>query len=162
MRHGGIVGSPEGHDMTEWLTFFTETIAAIREPLSVVLTASGCREGWLQGELYRAGRDHDLRVNEYSLGNRQTADVSCGDGPEMLAEIKIVGANYYATMQGFIEADVARMRAVSTPGTQRFMILIIPRCEAKTALGDYLHACSFSPTCVERDWPEFRLRIWQF
>jgi hypothetical protein len=148
--------------MPDWLRFFSSTIEAIREPLSVILNASGCREGWLQGEMFRAGRAFDLRVNEYALGGRQTADVSCGDLPDMLAEIKIVGANYFPKMQGFIESDVGRMRAVSTPGTERFMILIIPRSEAKTKLGEYLHSCSFSPHCLERDLPSFRLRIWKF
>ncbi len=148
--------------MTDWLQFFAVTIEQIHEPLSTVLAASGCREGWLQGELFRAGREHDLRVNEYSLGNRQTADVSCGDRPDMLAEIKIVGAGYFSKMQGFIASDVARMRAVSTVGTRRYMILIIPMSEAKTKLGDYLHSCSFSPKSIEREFPGFHLRIWEF
>src|SRR5262245_25875511 len=121
--------------MPDWMTFFADTIAALHEPLSVVLQASGCREGWLQGELFRAGRRYDLRVNEYGLGGRQTADVSCGEAPDMLAELKIVGADYFPKMQGYIESDVARMKAVSTSGTQRYMILVIPRSEAKTKLG---------------------------
>jgi hypothetical protein len=83
----------------DWIRFFTDTIDAIHEPLAVVLTASGCREGWLQGELYRAGRAYDVRVNEYSLGSRQTADLSCGDAPDMLAELKIVGADYFPKMR---------------------------------------------------------------
>jgi hypothetical protein len=148
--------------MPNWLRFFADTIERIQEPLSIVLGASGCREGWLQGELFRAGREHDLRVNEFSLGNRQTADVSCGDAPEMLAEIKICGAGYYPKMQGYIESDVARMRAVSTPGTRRYMILIIPRSDAKSKLGEYLHSCSFSPQCIEREFPGFHLRMWEF
>jgi len=147
--------------MPNWLTFFVDTIEAINAPLAVVLKASGCREGWLQGELYRAGREYDLRVNECALGHRQTADLSCGEKPDMFAEIKIVGANYYPKMRGYIEADVERMRAASAPGTERFMILIMPRCDAKTALGEYLKSCSFSTKCVERGWPNFRMRIWQ-
>ena len=148
--------------MHDWLNFFASTIEAVQEPLSIILTASGCREGWLQGELYRAGRQYDLRVNEHALGGRQTADLSCGETPDMLAEIKIVGADYFPKMQGYIESDVARMRGVNTAGTQRFMILVIPRSDAKTKLGEYLHACSFSSQCFERDWPDFKLRIWQF
>jgi hypothetical protein len=105
---------------------------------------------------------HDLRVNEHNLGGRQTADVSRGDGPAMLAEIKIVGGDYFPKMQSYIESDVERMRSVRTPGTERYMILIIPKCEAKTKLGEYLHSCSFSAECVEREWPGFRLRIWRF
>ena len=146
----------------DWMKFFVQTVDAIHGPLAVVLNASGCREGWLQGELYRAGRDYDLRVNAYSLGSRQTADLSCGDGPDMLAEIKIVGADYFPKMRGYIESDVERMRAVSNADTQRFMILIIPHSDTITPLGEWLTTCSFSPTCAEREWPGFRLRIWKF
>jgi hypothetical protein len=148
--------------VTDWLKFFVKTIGDIKNPLSVVLSASGCREGWLQGEIFRAGRKYDLRVNEFRLGKRQTADISCGKGPSMLAEIKIVGANYLPKMQGYVESDAARMRAVSTAGTERFMILIIPDSDASTKLGKYLHSCSFSAVCVEHIWPVFRSRIWKF
>jgi hypothetical protein len=145
----------------DWLDFFVKTVDEIHGRLSVVLTASGCREGWLQAEFYLAGRQYNLRVNERNLGARQTADMSCGDGPDMLAEIKIVGAHCFPKMQGFVESDVERMRAVNTPCTSRYLILIVPRSTAKTKLGDYLHTCSFSSKCVERDWPEFRLRVWE-
>jgi hypothetical protein len=152
----------ERPQMIDWLTFFVLTIEAIQKPLSEVLQASGCREGWLQGELFRAGQKHNLRVNEYHLDNRQTADVSCGDGPDMLAEIKIVGADYFPKMQGHIKSDVERMRSFSNAITQRYMILIIPNCDAETKLGKYLHSCSFSTTCVERELSGFQLRIWRF
>jgi len=148
--------------MIDWMNFFTETIEAIHERLSIVLTASGCREGWLQGELFSAGRKYDLRVNEHKLEDRQTADLSCGPGPSMLAEIKIVAANYAPKMQTFIESDVARMRAVSSADTERYMILVIPKCDVKTKLGDYLDACSFpKKRCFDRTWPNFRVKIWQ-
>lgn len=148
--------------MVDWLTFFTELIAAIHQPLAVVLGASGCREGWLQAEVFRAGRQYDVRVNEYSLGNRKTADLSCDTEPKMLAEIKIVGADYFAKMQYAIEADADRMRQVSTAGTERYMILVVPQSDAKTVLGTYVDSCSLSSTCVERQFPGFRLRIWRF
>jgi hypothetical protein len=146
--------------MDDWLKFFVDTIGSINERLAVVVNAAGCREGWLQGELFIFGREHGLRVNRYSLGHRQTADLSCGEAPDMVAEIKIVGAHYFPKMRGYIEADVQRMLAVSK-GTQRFMILVIPRSDDKTPLGEYLHSCCFSPNCVEKEWPGFYLRIWQ-
>jgi hypothetical protein len=147
--------------MPDWLKFFVKTIGEIKEPLAYVLNASGCREGWLQGEFFRAGKKYNLRVNEYALGNWRKADLSCGAGPAMLAEIKVVGANYLSKMQGYIEADANRMRAVSTAGTERYMILIIPDSDAKTNLGEYLDSCTFSANCVDKKWPGFRLRIWK-
>ncbi|MCI0365518.1 MAG: hypothetical protein L0219_16770 [Phycisphaerales bacterium] len=145
--------------MIDWLAFFADAIAAVQDPLAVVLRATGCREGWLQGELFRAGREHGLRVNDYKLGNGKKADLSA---PAMIAEIKIVGADYQPKMRHFIESDVQRMRQVSGVDTERYIILIIPRCESKTALGAYLDSCSFSSICEERDFLGFRLRIWRF
>ena len=51
--------------MPDWLKFFDKTIAEIHNELTIVLSAPGCREGWLQGEFFRAGRDYDLKVNTY-------------------------------------------------------------------------------------------------
>ena len=120
-----------------------------------------CREGWLQGELFRAGRDLDLRVNEYSLGKGAKIDVSAGGDPPMVAEIKIVGADYQPKMRGYIEADVERLRSVDDPGIERFMILIIPRSDARGVLSDYLEGCSFSADCIEREYEAFAVRIWR-
>lgn len=147
--------------MNDWLNFFADSIAAIHDPLSVILGASGCREKWLHGELFRAGRQYDLRVDEYNLGNSNKADLSCALRPAMIAEIKIVGADYLSKMQAAIESDVQRMREVGNPDVERYMILIVPRSDAKTPLGAYLESCSFSSTCVEREFPGFRLRIWR-
>lgn len=146
--------------MTDWLSFFEQTIERIRDPLSTVLLASGCREGWLQAEFFRAGRSLNLRVNEYPLGKRMTADLSHGRPIDMLAELKIVGSDHQPKMRGRIERDASRLKAVSLPETECFMILVIPRSQRKGILNSYLHSCSFSDRCFEREWPEFKLRIW--
>ena len=119
-----------------------------------------------QGELFRAGRKQslDLRVNEHGLGDRKRADLSCGDPPTMLAEIKIVGSWYFPKMQFAIESDVERMRRASAPDAERYMILVIPEwpeTDGKTALGRYLDTCKFSDKCTERRWAGFHLKIWR-
>ena len=146
---------------SDWMSFFVETIKAIREPLATVLGAASCREGWLQGELFRAGRDVDLRVNEFNLGRSAKADVSAEGDPPMVAEIKIVGADYQPKMRHYIEADVERLRIVEDPTIERYMILIIPHSEATGVLAEYLDGCSFSDECFERGFDSFRLRIWK-
>ena len=143
--------------MVNWPNFISEAIAAVQEPLALVLQASGCREGWPQGELFRAGQQHSLRVNEHHLGKNCKADLSA---PGMVAEIKIVGADYESKMCRYIEDDVARMRGAGAE-LERYMILIVPRSEEKTRLGAYLDTCQFSPTCLEREFPRFRLKIWR-
>ena len=39
-----------------WEQFFLDFFDYSAEAIGIVVSASGCREGWLQGELYRAGR----------------------------------------------------------------------------------------------------------
>ena len=47
--------------MQTWPQFFTEFFDHSEAALSVVLNASGCREGWIQGEFFRFGQDRRLR-----------------------------------------------------------------------------------------------------
>lgn len=149
--------------MINWRGFLVETIGSISEPLSIVLNASGCREGWLQGELYRAGRKHGLCVNEYPLGGQKKADLSCGERPDMLGEIKIVGALDNTKMQGLIKADAQQMQEFSTPGTRRYMILIIPKRDGTGKLAAFLDTCKFPhEPCIDHPGPDFRLRLWEF
>ena len=82
----------------KWIDLFEQVFDSISEPLSVVLNAARCREGWLQGEFYRhlIERDKDFRVNEYKIPLGGKADL-CGKKPSrMVAEIKVYGVwNYY-------------------------------------------------------------------
>jgi hypothetical protein len=115
-----------------WMRFFVNSIDAIKSDLAYVASnASGCREGWLQGELFLAAKrnGYNLRLNEHPLGGRGKADLSWGDPARMIAEIKIVGANFQAKMRHAIDADVKRLREVRTRGIERYMILIIPDSE---------------------------------
>lgn len=142
------------------MQFFEQTIERIHKPLAVVLDAAGCREGWLQGELFRAGKKLGVCVNQ-RFAPGQTADLACGDPLEMLAEIKIVGAWHQPKMRAAIESDVARLRAFKPKSVRKYMILIIPAGDDLTALGTYLGACRFSRIGFDRTWPEFRARCWE-
>ncbi|HEV3143945.1 MAG TPA: hypothetical protein VGZ47_08690 [Gemmataceae bacterium] len=144
-----------------WEQFFLEFFDCSAETISVVLDAWGCREGWLQGELYRAGWRRGLRVNEYSLGGSKKADICCLEPPKMVGEIKIVGADHKAAMRDFLDEDVRRLGAIDEPGLERFMILVVPKSDFSSRLGDYLSSVCFSSHCVERDYKEFKLRLWR-
>ena len=71
--------------------------AEIARPTAVVLNADGCREGWLQGEIYRYfhPKYNGFRVN-YSQGSgRVKHDVYCPLPTEMIAELKVYGMRGY-------------------------------------------------------------------
>jgi len=81
-----------------WFDYFHGQFDALAADLGVVLDASGCREGWLQGELFRRSPDQDFAVNTYSYtGLRGKADLEglrpgmAGDEAPMVAELKVIG-----------------------------------------------------------------------
>ncbi|WP_137104298.1 hypothetical protein [Azospirillum argentinense] len=84
-----------------WFDYFHAQFDALAADLGVVLDASGCREGWLQGELFRRSPDQDFAVNTYpytDIGGK--ADLEglrpCVTGGEaaMVAELKVVGGRF--------------------------------------------------------------------
>ncbi len=62
-----------------WPDRFLALLADIARPMAVVLNADGCREGWLQGEIYRhfAPRHNGFRVNCSYRSGRVKHDVYC-------------------------------------------------------------------------------------
>lgn len=131
------------------------------ESIGVVVNAWGCREGWLQGEMYRAGWRRGLQVNNYPLGGNKKADLCCLESPRMVAEVKVLGADYQGKMRYALDADVERLTAIPDSDLERYMVLVIPKCEVRSSLGDYLDSVCFAPRCVEREYPKFRLRLWR-
>jgi hypothetical protein len=144
-----------------WEQFFLDFFDYSAESIGVVVYAGGCREGWLQGELYRAGWRRGLRVNEYTLGGGKKVDLCCRESPRMVAEVKVVGADYEGKMRYAIDSDVRRLAEIPDADLERYMVLVIPNSEAKSSLGDYLGSVCYSPYCVEREYPQFHLRLWR-
>jgi hypothetical protein len=144
-----------------WEQFFIDLFDYSAESLGTVIYAWGCREGWLQGELYRAGWRRGLRVNEFSLGGNKKADLCCRETPRMVAEIKILGGDYESKGRWALHADVERLRAVADGDLEKYKLLIIPESEGSSLLGDYLHGVCYSKRCVDKEYPAFRLRLWR-
>jgi hypothetical protein len=71
----------------EFLGFFHE----IAEPLTTVLNAEGCREGWIQGEFYRYFRKkvNGFQVNRCCAGKREKYDLYCNPPTAIVAEVKV-------------------------------------------------------------------------
>ncbi len=85
---------------------------ALAPNLGVVLNAVGCREGWLQGELYRhlVAQDLDFQVNSYKLGPRKKADLYGIRPVPMIAELKVFGVEgfYNKNLDGRSNIDIYR------------------------------------------------------
>ena len=76
-----------------FLTLFSE----IALPLTDILTAEGCREGWLQGEFYRHFHtvENSFRVNSSYCDSRAKHDLYCEQPTKMVAELKVYGLSGY-------------------------------------------------------------------
>ena len=147
--------------MQTWTEYFTAFFDQSEAARGVVLNASGCREGWIQGEFFRFGQGRRLRVNEYPLGGNKKADLFCDVSPRMIAEIKILGADYFGKMRHYLDSDVARLQAVPDETLERYMILVIPHSNVQSRLGEHLHSVSYSERCSEKNYRWFKTRIWQ-
>ena len=121
----------------DWIAYFDQFFSPRAEELAVIIDAAGCREGWVQGEMFLHGRDLGLRTN----ATRSRFDLLC-PSPPMIAEIKICGGGYAQKMRGFIEGDVQKLSRAAGP-YDRFMILIVDSRITDTPLGRWLTTCDF-------------------
>src|SRR5436190_807322 len=135
-----------------WPDRIIEFFKKIEEPFSEVLCAHGCREGWLQGELFRYFRtaENGFVVNCACSGNRVRHDVHCKLPTEMLAELKVYPKNFHGPTRTYLGpltgkgrlsreeienvgpknnsflADVLRLMQ-SSKHLERYMILVIEK-----------------------------------
>jgi hypothetical protein len=141
--------------------FFLDFFDFNAEAVGIVMNAWGCREGGLHGEFYRAGWRRGLRVNEYPLGGNKKADLCCFDAPQMVAEVKVLGADYQAKGRYALDADVDRLAVIKDAKLEKYIALVIPNSEVRSLLGEYLGNVCYSPQCIEREYPTFKLRLWR-
>lgn len=77
-----------------WAATILDLIADFERELAEVLNASGCREGWLQGELFRRLRAkgiQDIRTNDYPYAGNVRVRADLWVPEKMVAEIKVLG-----------------------------------------------------------------------
>jgi hypothetical protein len=104
--------------------------------LKGIANARGCREGWVQGELFLAALDQ--RKSMQTNATPKKYDLWCEqDGHRMCAEIKFCGDDYSPKMKNLVLADAEKIR--KAPSThERFLILIIDIQKKQTDLGKWL------------------------
>jgi hypothetical protein len=140
----------------DWIAYFDDFFSKRAAKLAEMMKAAGCREGWVQGELFLHGRDLGIETN----ATRLKYDILCKSAP-MIAEIKICGGDYSPKMKGLIEDDVRKLGR--DPGDrERFMILIVDTRKADSKLADWLRDPGFSDLKLDRKFSEsVAIKVWQ-
>ena len=156
-----------GRQGFDWLAHFERFFQHVAAPLGVVLDADGCREGWLQGELYRYGRGNPPRLstNASTSSRRRKFDLLC-KSPPMVAEIKICGGSYQTKTKRMIEEDVEKLRRADD-SSARVLILVVDRRVTNTELAGWL--LTWNPTdppkymrAIRRDVSDWvTVRMWE-
>lgn len=123
-----------------WIAYFTDFFQERSAHVHSILDAAGCREGWVQGEMFLHARDLHLKTN----ATRSRFDLLCPE-PPMIAEIKICGGDYAPKMRQLIQDDVQKL-GCAAGGWERFMILIVDNRNPHTSLGRWLTTCDFPDT----------------
>ena len=81
---------------TEWFSGF---FSKISEKIKIVLSSKGCREGWIQGELYRYAHEEGIKcdVNARGINGSKYCIDACfypkqdDTTPNIVCEIKVIG-----------------------------------------------------------------------
>ena len=140
----------------DWIALFRDFFEREHERIRTILDAGGCREGWLQGQLFLCGRHLGLKTN----ATARKYDLYC-EQPRMFAELKICGGDYMAKMQWAIECDIAKLRAAPS-ATDRYMILVVDDRHPEERLGAWLRSCMLDGApCWEQRFDTVLIRIWR-
>lgn len=141
----------------DWIAHFSDFFSRHSKPLEAILDAAGCREAWVQGQMFLDRGELQIKTN----ATRDKLDLRCAD-PPMIAEIKVCGGDYAAKMQAWIEADVDKLARVDG-AYERYMILIVDNRNLRTRLGKWLTTCDFPHIRKDEQMlpPAVLIRIWQ-
>ncbi len=118
----------------KWTTIFKRFFESHKSDIDTILDAQGCREEWVQGEMFLHAPSGSLQTNATLHKYDLVSDVN----PGMLAEIKICGGDYQEKMKDLIAADVDKL-AKAPPGPAKYIILVIDSRNLETKLGKWLN-----------------------
>jgi len=122
----------------DWLDYFTSYFEEHEDSVSMILDARGCREGWLQGELFLYaikyfGEEEVVTTND----SKHKYDLF-SDKKSMATEIKICGGDYQLKVKGLIKADIAKLKKNPLNFNNLFFLFLIDRRYPDTILGHWL------------------------
>ncbi len=171
-----------------WLKKMEQFFERKKVALTEVLDAAGCREGWLQGELFREFRAMPgFMMNEFLIKKGETADIACAK--QMAGELKSIGADYSpkcitgGALRPFLKRDIPQLdssdsdlnlgswglvpdyfrllNAPLPPGGSRLLILVADVQKSSTgSLATALRTIDFAGTSARVELPRGFVRIW--
>lgn len=139
-----------------WIATFKSFFESRRNEIGKILDARGCREGWIQGEMFLHMPFGSMQTNDTT----QKYDLVSVSVP-MFAEIKVCGGDYQPKMMHMIEEDVAKLQKAPHDSAKYFILLIDTR-NLGTRLGKWL--LDFQPESEEFEEVQgqnFKARIWK-
>ena len=140
----------------KWMTFFEDFFHVDQESMARILSADGCRECWLQGQIFLFCNDGTIQTNSM----REKYDL-CGENPPMICEIKICGGDYQSKMKRFIQDDIDKLRKAKHE-CEKFMILLVDNRHPNTSLGKWLNEYQIENSeYTEVAAHHFKARIWK-
>ncbi len=136
-----------------WNTFFISFFKKNKLQIEQILDSCGCREGWLQGQLYLAN-PKKLLTNNGPL----KFDLASTDS-KMIAEIKICGGDYNSKMKSLINSDVAKLKRANA--AEKYMILLVDTRHLDSNLGQWLRDNATPSRCVKITGNNFLVSVWR-
>jgi hypothetical protein len=139
-----------------WTKIFKSFFDLRKSEIDKILDAQGCREGWIQGEMFLHAPSGSLKTNATLKKYDLVSEIH-----PMLAEIKICGGDYQGKMRHLIEADVDKLHKAPR-GPAKYIILLIDTRNLGSPLGKWL--LDFQLAAEEFDevhGQNFKARIWK-
>ena len=123
-----------------WIEALREFFQRIEAPLSVILNANGCREGWIQRKIFCHFRPTDatFKVNCSHASNRIKHDIVCGRPESLVAEMKVYG------LHGYLEKNLygGNLAAYQPPSKDhRIPVTLDTILKLQPTPGSYLYMC---------------------
>ncbi|KDM89794.1 hypothetical protein [Photobacterium galatheae] len=145
--------SMEHQPAVAWLsTYFKDRHAQIAK----ILNIGGCRELWMQGDIYLYLNDNDLRTN----ATRYKFDIY--KKGHFAIELKILGGQYQRKVLNDLENDFRKLSSNAVEQDQ-YVVLVLdnssPETKLYSQLSNYAHPAG--NLISQSDFGAFCIRIWK-
>lgn len=142
--------------LTQRVNWISEFFEKISNRLTRILSAGGCRELWLQGEIYLYLDDSTVKTN----ATLKKYDVYKENS--FILEIKLLGGNYQKKVISRLEDDFKKL-ADHSGLEQKYMLLVLDNQCQNTTLYDQLYNYQHSSgkQVFYKDYRAYCVLLWR-